>query len=143
MFYTVYRKRCIKFIDNEWVVFEPFATTCLQKHNVSWKLKHVIWVPTVMQFFFIFSHDEQRLVDHIQCLVWDIIKCYMLQFHHDAMWVIVGNLKFEAYFEVLYPLWVVDSLRIHIKCKFFTYPWRVNCILHSANEQMSVLPIHA
>ena len=26
-------------------------------------------------------------------------------------WVIIGNLKFEAYFEVLYPFEVVDSLR--------------------------------
>ena len=25
--------------------------------------------------------------------------------------MIIGNLKFEAYFEVLYPLWMVDSLR--------------------------------
>ena len=26
--------------------------------------------------------------------------------------MIIGNLKFEAYFEVLYPLYMVDSLRI-------------------------------
>ena len=25
--------------------------------------------------------------------------------------MIIGNLKFKAYFEVLYPLWVSDSLR--------------------------------
>ena len=29
----------------------------------------------------------------------------------NKKWVIIGNLKFEAYFEILYLLYVVDSLR--------------------------------
>ena len=32
--------------------------------------------------------------------------------NHIYLVVIIGNLKFGAYFEVLYPFWLVDNFRI-------------------------------
>ena len=54
--------------------------------------------------------------------MFDILKA--LKVHHSLsldttgcpyqlliLWVIMGNFKFEAYFEFIYSLWVFDSLR--------------------------------
>ena len=55
--------------------------------------------------------DNLRTLKVYHCLSLVTIGYHWLPLATIDLVVIIGNLKFESYLEVLYPLWVADSLR--------------------------------